>query len=320
MEYERRFLRILGDTDGTAMLYDNILGTIGNTPVIKLNAAVSEDDAEVYAKMESFNPSGSVKDRASISMIRDAESKGLLKKGYAIVEPTSGNTGIGISMAAAVLGYKAIITMPDSMSPERVQIMRSYGAEIIMTPGSEGMTAAVRKAEEIVAKGKAFMPQQFNNHANVMAHYLGTAREILQDVPDVNAVVAGIGTGGTATGIGMGLRNFAPDVKMIGVEPYESPLLTKGIHGKHMIQGIGANFVPGVLNREYIDEILTIKEKDAVRMTKRLAKEEGLLVGISSGASVSAALKIAKRYGPGKKIVVILADSGERYMSTGIFD
>ena len=302
------------------MLYDNILGTIGNTPVIRLNAIVPKGIAEIYAKMESFNPSGSVKDRASISMIRDAESRGLLKKGYAIVEPTSGNTGIGISMAAAVLGYKAIIVMPDSMTEERVRLIRSYGAEIIMTPGAEGVIAAVKKAEEIVAKGKAFMPQQFNNRANVMAHYTGTAKEILHDIPDVNAVVAGIGTGGTATGIGMGLRNFAPDVKIIGVEPYESPLLTGGEYSRHKIQGIGANFVPDVLDREYIDEIVTVKENDAVEMTKRLAKEEGMLVGISSGASVSAALEIAKKYGPGKKIVAILADGGERYMSTGIYD
>ena len=302
------------------MLYDNILETIGNTPMVRLNSVAPEGGAELYAKMESFNPSGSLKDRASVSMIRDAESKGLLKEGYAIVEPTSGNTGIGISMVAAVLGYKAKIIIPDSMTSERVRIVRSYGAEIIMTPGSEGMAGAVKKAEEIVAKGNAFMPQQFNNHANVMAHYTGTAKEILHDLPDVNAVVAGIGTGGTVTGLGMGMRNFAPDVKVIGVEPYESPLLTEGRHGRHKIQGIGANFIPNILNREYIDEIVTVKDNEAIEMTKRLAKEEGILAGISAGASVSAAAEIAKRYGPGKKIVAMIADSGERYMSTGIYE
>jgi cysteine synthase A len=302
------------------MIYDNILGTIGNTPVIRLNNVVPKGAADVLVKAENFNPSGSVKDRASISMIRDAEAKGLLKKGYSIVEPTSGNTGIGIAMISAVLGYKAVIVMPDSMSGERIRLIKSYGAEVVTTPGSEGMSGAVKKAEDIVAKGKAFMPQQFNNPANIMAHYVGTAREILHDVPDVNAVVAGIGTGGTITGIGRGMKNFSPDVKVIGVEPYESPLLTKGTFGPHEIQGIGANFVPENLDLELVDEIVTVKSADAIKMTKRLAREEGLLVGISSGASVYAAIEIAKRYGEGKKVVTILADGGERYMSTGIYD
>jgi cysteine synthase A len=302
------------------MLYDDILGTIGNTPVIRLNNVVPKGAADVLVKAENFNPSGSVKDRASISMIRDAEAKGLLKKGYSIVEPTSGNTGIGIAMISAVLGYKAVIVMPDSMSAERIRLIRSYGAEVITTPGSEGMAGAVKKAEEIIAGGKAFMPQQFNNPANIMAHYVGTAREILHDVPDVNAIVAGIGTGGTITGIGMGMRNFSPDVKVIGVEPYESPLLTEGKFGPHDIQGIGANFVPENLDLELVDEIVTVKGSDAVKMTKRLAREEGLLVGISSGATVHAAITLAEKYGKGKKIVAVLADSGERYMSTGIYD
>ena len=301
------------------MIYDNILGTIGNTPVIRLNNVVPKGAADVLVKAEKFNPSGSVKDRASISMIRDAEAKGLLKKGYSIVEPTSGNTGIGIAMISAVLGYKAVIVMPDSMSGERIRLIRSYGAEVVTTPGSEGMSGAVKKAEDIVSKGEAFMPQQFNNPANIMAHYVGTAREILHDVPDVNAIVAGIGTGGTITGIGKGMKNFSPDVKVIGVEPYESPLLTKGTFGPHEIQGIGANFVPENLDLELVDEIVTVKSADAVKMTKRLAREEGLLAGISSGATVHAAIEIAKRYGEGKKIVAILADGGERYMSTGIY-
>jgi cysteine synthase A len=302
------------------MLYDNILGTVGGTPMIRLNRVVPKGAAAVFVKAENLNPSGSIKDRAAISMIRDAESRGLLKKGYSIVEPTSGNTGIGIAMAAAVLDYKAVIVMPDSMSAERIALMRAYGAEVITTPGRDGMAGAVKKAEDIVAKGKAFMPQQFSNKANVMAHYTGTAVEILNDVPDVNAVVAGIGTGGTITGIGMGMRNLSPDVKIIGVEPYESPLLTKGKHGPHNIQGIGANFVPEILKKEYIDEIVTIRGDDAVKMMRRLAKEEGMLVGISSGASVAAAIDVAVRYGKGKKIVAIVADDGERYMSTGSYD
>jgi cysteine synthase A len=302
------------------MLYENVLGRIGDTPMIKLNSVVPEGAAEVFLKAENFNPSGSVKDRSAIAMIRDAESRGLLKKGDYIVEPTSGNTGIAISMAAAVLGYKAVIVMPDTMSHERIRLMRAYGAEVIMTDGAEGMAGAVRKAEKIVASGNAFMPQQFKNDANIMAHYTGTAREILVDVPDVNAVVASIGTGGTITGIGKGMRNFSPDVKMIGVEPYESPLLTKGKHGDHKIHGIGANFVPDILDRGYIDEIITIKGDDAIKMTKRLAVEEGLLLGISSGAAVVAAIDVAVRYGKGKKVVAVVADDGERYMSAGIYD
>lgn len=302
------------------MLYDDILGTIGNTPMIRLNRILPKGAAAVFAKVESFNPSGSVKDRATISMIRDAEARGVLKKGYSIVEPTSGNTGIGIAMASAVLGYKAVIVMPDSMSAERIRLMRSYGAEVITTPGKEGMAGAVKKAKEIVADGNAVMLGQFSNHANVMAHYVGTAKEILQDVPDVDAIVAGIGTGGTVTGIGMGMRNFSPNVKVIGVEPYESPLLTKGTSGAHRIQGIGANFVPDILDMRYVDEIVTIGSDDAVKMTRRLAAEEGILVGISSGAAAAAAVDVAKRYGKGKKVVALFADSGERYMSTGIYD
>ncbi|MCL2712607.1 MAG: cysteine synthase A [Methanomassiliicoccaceae archaeon] len=302
------------------MRYDNILGTIGDTPMVKLNRMVPEGAADVYVKLEYLNPSGSVKDRASINMIRDAVSRGLLKKGYSIVEPTSGNTGIGLAMTAAVLGYKAIIVMPDSMSVERIRLMQAYGAEVVTTPGSEGMSGAVKKAKEIVAKGKAFMPSQFTNPANVMAHYIGTAREILLDVPDVDAVVAGIGSGGTITGIGMGMRNFSSGVRVIGVEPSESPLLTSGTHGKHKIQGIGADFVPENLNMEYVDEIVTVKSDDAILTAKRLASEEGILAGISSGANVHAAMNIAERLGKGKKIVTLIADSGERYMSMGIYD
>jgi cysteine synthase A len=302
------------------MLYENILGMIGDTPVVRLNNVVPYGAAEIFLKGENFNPSGSIKDRAAIAMIRDAESKGLLKKGDYIVEPTSGNMGIGISMVAAVLGYKSIIIMPDTMSKERIGLMKAYGAEVIITDGADGIAGAVRKAEKIVAAGNGFMPQQFRNSANVIAHMNGTANEILADIPDVNAVVASIGTGGTITGVGRGMRNLSPGVKVIGVEPFESPLLTKGVTGDHKIQGIGTNFVPEILDLGYVDEIVTIKSDDAMKMTKLLAKEEGLLVGISTGAAVAASVEIAVRYGKGKKVVVVAADNGERYMSTGVFD
>ena len=302
------------------MLYNDILGTIGNTPMIRLNRILPEGAADVFVKAESFNPSGSIKDRAAISMIRDAESRGLLKKGYSIVEPASGNAGIGMAMVAAVLGYKAVIVTPDYISAERMSTIKSYGAEVITTPGSEGMAGAVRKAESVVADGNAFMPQQFNSRANVMAHYVGTAREILTDLSDVNAVVACIGTGCTVTGIGMGMRNFSPGVKVIGVEPYEIPLITKSTHGSHEIREIGANFIPDILDMENVDEVITVKSDDATKMAKRLAREEGILAGISSGAAVAAAIGIAERYGTGRKIVAMLADGGERYMSTGMYD
>ena len=272
----------------------------------------------VYVKLESRNPGGSIKDRAVLYMIRDAESKGILKKGGTIVEPTSGNTGIAIAMIASALGYKSVIIMPDSMSKERGNIMKAYGAEVIYTPGSEGMSGTLRKAEIVCNERKGMTLKQFSNPANVMAHYVGTGREILEDVPDVSFIVSGIGTGGTITGIGRAMRNFSPDTKVIGVEPFESPLITKGTAGAHKIQGIGANFIPEILDMNVIDDVVTVKGDDAIAMTKKLAIEEGILAGISSGAAVYAAVQIAKK-NKGKKVVAVLPDSGERYMSTGIF-
>jgi len=272
----------------------------------------------VYVKLESKNPGGSIKDRAALYMIRDAEARGLLKKGGTIIEPTSGNTGIAIAMISSVLGYKSVIIMPDSMSKERAEIMTAYGAEVIYTPGTKGMDGAVKKAESIAKERNGIILGQFNNPSNVMAHYVGTGREVLEDVPDVAFVVAGIGTGGTVTGIGRAMKNFSPNTKVIGVEPAESPLITSGKAGVHKIQGIGANFIPEILDQSVIDSIVTVKGDDAIAMTKRLADEEGILAGISSGAAVYAAVQIAKK-NKGKKVVAILPDSGERYMSTGIF-
>jgi cysteine synthase A len=252
-------------------------------------------------------------------MIINAESKGLLKKGGTIIEPTSGNTGIGLAMVAAVRGYKTIIVMPDTMSKERISMMTAYGADVILTPGKEGMAGALNKAKELAEKTKGFIPQQFENPANPLAHYIGTAREILEDVPDVDYIVAGIGTGGTVTGIGMALRDFASNAKVIGVEPAESPLLTEGRTGSHRIQGIGANFVPGNYDKRFVEKIITVKSDDAVEITRRLAREEGIFAGISSGAAVSAALKLASEE-ENKIFVAILPDGGDRYLSTGIFD
>jgi cysteine synthase A len=293
------------------MFIGSVLDTIGKTPAVKLQRI-----GDIYVKMESRNPGGSVKDRAALSMIRNAESRGSLKSGK-IVEATSGNTGIGLAMVSAALGYKLTIVMPDSMTRERAEIMRAYGAEVIFTPGTEGMKGAVDKAAEIAKEYDAFMPAQFSNPSNVMAHYVGTAKEILEDVPDIDIIVAGIGTGGTATGIGKAMKNFAPNVKVIGVEPLESALITTGKAGSHGIQGIGSNFIPDLLDMDVIDSIVTVKSDDAKAMARRLAREEGILAGISSGAAVHAALSLAK---DGKKVLAILPDSGERYISTGIFE
>lgn len=301
------------------MIFDNVLGSVGNTPVVRLNKMTVGCDSSVYVKMEGKNPGGSIKDRAAIFMIDDAESKGILKAGGTIIEPTSGNTGIGLSMVAAVRGYKAIIVMPDTMSKERISLMKAYGAEVVLTPGAEGMAGAVRKAEEIAKECGGFIPQQFDNPSNAFAHYVGTAKEILEDLPDVDYVVAGIGTGGTASGIGRAFRNYSSNAKVIGVEPAESPLITEGRAGPHKIQGIGANFIPGNYDKEAISRVVTVRGDDAIEAARRLSREEGIFAGISSGAAVFAALELAKEE-KGKKILVILPDVGDRYLSTGIFD
>ncbi len=301
------------------MLFDDILGSIGNTPAVRLNKMTSGMDSKVYVKVEGKNPAGSIKDRAALSMIDDAVAKGILKEGGTVVEPTSGNTGIGLCMVCAVRGYKAVIVMPDTMSKERISLMKAYGAEVVLTPGKEGMAGAVSEAEKIAEERNGIIAGQFDNPANPQAHIVGTAKEILEDILDVDYVVAGIGTGGTATGIGKGFRIYSSNAKVIGVEPAESPLITEGKAGPHKIQGIGSNFIPGNYDKEYIERVVTVKGDDAVETTRRLAREEGILAGISSGAAVYAALDIASKE-HGKKILAILPDVGDRYLSTGIFD
>jgi cysteine synthase A len=295
----------------------SVLDLIGNTPMVRLNRVVPDGSAEIVAKLESNNPGGSVKDRIALSMIEDAEARGELEPGATIVEPTSGNTGIGLAMVAAVKGYKLILTMPDDMSPERRKLLQRYGAQLVLTPAIEGMTGAVFAAEEMVAKNKGyFMPQQFNNPANPEVHRQTTVREILRDTGGrFDAFVAGVGTGGTITGVGEVLRQEMPAVKIVAVEPTRSPVLAGGKPGLHAIQGIGASFVPSVLNKDVYDELIAVKDEDAIEQTKRLARTEGLLVGISSGANVHAALIIAKRLGAGKRVVTLLPDTGERYLS-----
>jgi cysteine synthase A len=295
----------------------SVLDLIGNTPMVRLNRVVPEGSAEIVAKLESNNPGGSVKDRIALSMIEDAEARGELKPGATIVEPTSGNTGIGLAMVAAVKGYKLILTMPDDMSPERRKLLQRYGAQLVLTPAIEGMTGAVFAADEMVAKNKGyFMPQQFNNPANPEVHRQTTVREIMRDTGGrFDAFVAGVGTGGTITGVGEVLKQEMPAVKIVAVEPTRSPVLAGGKPGLHAIQGIGASFVPSVLNKDVYDELIAVKDEDAIEQTKRLARAEGLLVGISSGANVHAALIVAKRLGPGKRVVTLLPDTGERYLS-----
>jgi cysteine synthase A len=303
--------------DGIA---DSVLDLIGNTPLVRLSRVTPAGGAELLGKMESLNPAGSVKDRIALAMIEAAETAGLLKPGDTIVEPTSGNTGIGLAMVAAVKGYKLILTMPEDMSVERRRLLTRFGAQLVLTPAIEGMTGAVYAAQEMTEKRSShFMPQQFNNLANPEAHRRTTAREILRDTDGhFDAFVAGVGTGGTITGVGEVIKAELPDVLVVAVEPQRSPVLAGGKAGVHGIQGIGASFVPGVLNRDVYDELIEVKDDDAFAMTGRLTREEGLLVGISAGANVWAALQIAKRLAAGKRIVTMLPDTGERYLSVAL--
>jgi cysteine synthase A len=299
---------------------DNVLELIGNTPLIRLGRITPDGSAEVLGKLESLNPAGSVKDRIALAMIEAAEEQGLLTPGATIVEPTSGNTGIGLAMVCAVKGYKLVLTMPEDMSVERRRLLTRYGAQLVLTPAIEGMTGAVYAAQELVKKNKTyFMPQQFNNPANPEVHRRTTAREILRATGgEIDAFVAGVGTGGTITGVGEVLKAEVPGVAIVAVEPVRSPVLGGGKAGIHGIQGIGASFVPSVLNRDVYDDLVQVKDEDAFAMTGRLTRQEGLLVGISSGANVWAALQIARKLGPGKRVVTMLCDTGERYLSVNL--
>jgi len=295
---------------------------IGNTPLVRLNRIASAAGAEVLAKLESFNPTGSVKDRIGVSMIVDAESKGLINRDTVIVEPTSGNTGIALAFVCAVKGYRLILTMPDTMSAERRQLLAILGAELVLTPGAQGMSGAIKKAKELVSQNdNYFMPQQFNNPANPEIHVLTTAEEIWRDTDgQVDIVIAGVGTGGTITGIAQGLKAKISAIEIIAVEPANSDVISGGKAGPHKIQGIGAGFIPQVLQKDLIDEIITVSDEDAGATARLLAKQEGILAGISSGAAAWAAIEVAKRpENVGKRIIVILPDTGERYLSTWLF-
>jgi len=300
----------------------NILDQIGNTPLVRLEQLEEKGAAAIYAKVEAFNPGGSIKDRICLAMIEAAEKDGSLKQGATVVEPTSGNTGIGLSMVCAVKGYKLVLTMPDTMSIERRRLLAAFGTELVLTPGTQGMRGAVQKAEELADKHGYLMPQQFKNPANPEVHRLTTGPEILcaMNGLSIDGFVAGVGTGGTITGIGDVLKKHNPQVHIAAIEPADSAVLSGGEPGPHKIQGIGAGFVPEVLDTKIYDEVIRVTNGDAYTATKRLAMETGLLVGVSSGAAFHAALQVARKLGKGKNLVVILPDTGERYLSTGVFD
>ncbi|MCI5727632.1 MAG: cysteine synthase A [Clostridium sp.] len=302
------------------MVINNILDFIGNTPILKANKVVDNNMAQLYVKLEKFNPGGSIKDRAALGMIEEAERTGKLKKGMTIIEPTSGNTGIGLAMIGRLKGYKVIIVMPESMSKERRDLISAYGAELILTEGNLGMKGAIDKAIEYEKQGGYFIPQQFENEANMDKHYETTAEEILKDIPDVDYVIAGVGTGGTISGIGKKLKEKNKNVKIIAVEPETSAVISGEKAGKHGIQGIGAGFIPKVYKPEYIDEVVKVSDKDAINMAVEYSAQEGVLVGISSGAAIYAGVELAKKIDKDKKVLVISPDGGEKYISMGIYN
>ena len=303
------------------MVYKNLLDLIGNTPIVKLNNIFNDENiADIYVKLEGFNLGSSVKDRAALGMIEAAEKSGRLKPGGTIVEPTSGNTGISLALISSLKGYKIIIIMPDTMSVERRSIIAAYGAEIILTDGAKGMKGAIEKAEELLKNNPDyFMPQQFENSANPEMHYKTTGEEIIKDLPDLDAFVAGVGTGGTITGIGKKLKEFNPDIKIIAVEPTDSAVLSGEKPGKHKLQGIGAGFIPKILDLSVIDEIIRISNDKAFEFCRIISRQNALFLGISSGAAIAAAYETAKKLGKGKKVLAVSPDGGEKYLSTDVY-
>lgn len=302
-------------------IVNNVAELIGETPIVKLNNIGTEDSADIYVKLEYYNPGSSVKDRIANAMIGQAEIDGLLAPGGTIVEPTSGNTGIGLAMVAAAKGYKLVVTMPDTMSKERRNLLSAYGAEIVLTPGAKGMKGAIEKATELVEEHGYFMPQQFNNEANPRVHAASTGKEIVAQMPEgIDAFVAGIGTGGTITGVGQVLKETFDNVKIYAVEPEDSPILSGGSPGPHKIQGIGAGFIPEVLDTKIYDEVIKVTNEEAFSAARHIAKTQGILGGISSGAAVSAAIKVAAKLEKGQKVLAILPDNGERYLSTALYE
>lgn len=307
------------------MIVKNILDLIGKTPILKLNKVYGDLEefsnmAEIYVKLEGKNPGGSVKDRIALNMIEKAEKEGLLKKNGTIIEPTSGNTGIGLVYIGRLKGYRVILVMPSTMSEERINIMKAYGGEVILTDGKLGMKGAIEKAKELLSTTEnAFMPQQFNNLANPEIHYKATAEEILEDFENLDAFVVGVGTGGTLAGVGKKLKEKLENIKIYAVEPNGSPVLSGGKPGPHGIQGIGAGFIPEVLDTKLIDEVIKVEDEKAYEISRLVAKNEGVLLGMSSGANIYAAIQVAKKLGPGKKVLTLSPDGGEKYLSTKLY-
>ncbi|AJD89408.1 cysteine synthase [Jeotgalibacillus malaysiensis] len=298
---------------------NNISELVGQTPIVKLNRLTDENSAEVYLKLEYMNPGSSVKDRIALSMIEAAERDGNLKEGDTIIEPTSGNTGIGLAMIAAAKGYRSVLVMPETMSMERRNLLRAYGAELVLTPGPDGMKGAIKKAEELAAEKGYFMPQQFKNEANPEIHRRTTGKEIVEQMEQLDAFISGIGTGGTITGAGQVLKDHYKDVKIYAVEPADSPILSGGNPGPHKIQGIGAGFIPDILDTKIYDEVIQVTNDQSFETARRAAREEGILGGISSGAAIYAALEVAKKMGKGKKVLAVIPSNGERYLSTPLY-
>lgn len=298
---------------------NSVADLVGKTPIVKLNRITGPEDAEIYLKLEFFNPGSSVKDRIALSMIEAAEKAGDIKPGDTIIEPTSGNTGIGLAMIAAAKGYKSVLVMPETMSLERRNLLRAYGADLILTPGPDGMKGAIAKATEVSEEKGWFMPQQFNNMANPEVHRLTTGPEIVEAMDQLDAFISGIGTGGTITGAGEVLKKNFPGIEIVAVEPKDSAILSGGQPGPHKIQGIGAGFIPEILDTEIYDSIIQVSNEDAYEVARKVAREEGILGGVSSGAAIYAALEVARRLGKGKKVLAILPSNGERYLSTPLY-